>query len=304
MSNNSTSQINSEQATTPFRIGLALPHGFIGNETDRLRDLGLGLEQLGFNHLSAYDHVLGAVHEDREPALTGPYTQHDVFQEPFVVFGYLAAITHRLEFATSVLVLPQRQTALVAKQAAQIALLSKNRLRLGVGAGWNYVEYDALGHSFARRGPFMDEQLALLKELWTRELVTMQTDLHNVDRAGLNPRPDRPIPLWLGGYSAPARRRAIRHGDGFIFSRPSDAARDIPLLHEGLEAAGRDTTTFGLDVIVHFHDSVDALASDLEQCRELGATHVTLTGKPFNNMQPKELMDVLTAFSELAKTTS
>lgn len=304
MSNDSSSHTDSQPGNLPFRIGLALPHGFIGNETDRLRDLGVRLEQLGFNHLSAYDHVLGAVHEDRDPPLTGPYTQHDVFQEPFVVFGYLAAITTHLEFATSVLVLPQRQTALVAKQAAQIALLSNNRLRLGVGAGWNYVEYDALGHSFTNRGAFMDEQLSLLKELWTRELVTMQTGLHNVDRAGLNPRPERLIPLWLGGYSAPARRRAVQHGDGFIFSRPSDAARDIPLLHEALELAGRDTTTFGLDIIVHFNDSVDALSSDLEQCRELGATHVTLTGKPFNSMQPDELMDVLAAFGELATTTS
>lgn len=293
-----------------LHVGVALPHAFVGTSTDRLRALALGMEDLGYHHLSAYDHVLGAEHANREPALTGPYTQHDVFREPFVMFGFLAGLTHTLEFATSVLVLPQRQTALVAKQAGEVALLSNNRLRLGVGAGWNHVEYDALGHSFARRGPMMDEQLELLQQLWTNEIVTMHTDLHHVERAGLNPRPTQPIPLWLGGYSAPARRRAVQHGSGFIFSRPSDAARDLPLLREELAAAGRDTDDFGVDVIVHFQEldntakSLAALADDLEQCVELGATHVTLTGKPFANMAPDELLDVLSEFMELAKTTS
>ena len=149
-----------------MKIGAVYPQTELRGDPDAVRRIGLAAESLGYDYLLAYDHVVGAVHADREPALTGPYTEHDPFHDPFVMFAYLAGITDRLEFATGVLILPQRQTVLVAKQSADLDLLSGGRLRLGVGVGWNYVEYNALGQSFARRGQRADEQIGILRSLW------------------------------------------------------------------------------------------------------------------------------------------
>ena len=180
-------------------------------------DFGRAVEGLGFDHILAYEHVVGAVHADRTPRLTGPYTEHDPFHDPFVMFAYLAGMTERIHFATGILVLPQRQTALVARQATDVDLLSGGRLRLGVGVGWNYVEYEALDQDFHTRGARQEEQIGLLRRLFTEPVVDFSGRFDRIDRASLQPKPTRRIPIWLGGSGEKAMDRAARLADGFIF---------------------------------------------------------------------------------------
>jgi len=277
----------------PMRVGLAFPHAHVAGDVDRLRQLVTGIEELGLDHLNVFDHVLGADPADREPPLTGPYDQHDPFHEPLVLFGYLAAITTRLELATAVLVLPQRPVALVAKQAIEVDRLSGGRLRLGVGVGWNHVEYESLGATFRDRGDRLDDQLALLRRLWDEPLVTHRSPHHRVERAGLLPRPTGPLALWLGGYTAAARRRAVRWGDGFSFSDLAGAARDVPRLREELAAAGRDPAGFGFDVLVHHRGDDRRWREDVAACRRLGATHVTMAVHRLGDLGTDALLAVV-----------
>src|SRR5450755_2590226 len=200
-----------------MQIGVVYPQIELRGDADAVRRIGKAVEDLGFDHLLAYDHVLGAVHGGRRPPLIGPYTENDPFHDPFVLFAYLAGITQRIGFATGVLVLPQRQTALVARQAADVDLLSGGRLRLGVGVGWNHVEYEALGQDFGTRGARQEEQIELLRRLFTEPVVDFSGRFDRVDRAALVPKPTRSIPIWLGGSSEAAFDRAARLADGFIF---------------------------------------------------------------------------------------
>ena len=200
-----------------MQIGVVYPQIELGGDPGAVRRFGKAVEDLGFDYLLAYDHVLGAVHSDRTPQLPGPYTERDPFHDPFVMFGYLAGITERIGFATGVLVLPQRQIALVARQAADVDLLSRGRLRLGVGIGWNYVEYEALGQDFHTRGAREEEQIELIRRLFTEPVVDFSGRFDRVDRAALVPKPTRAVPIWLGGFSDKAFERAARLADGFVF---------------------------------------------------------------------------------------
>src|SRR6202045_2206769 len=193
-----------------MQIGAVYPQIELRGAPSAVRRLGLAVEELGFDYLLAYDHVLGAVHADRTPQLTGPYTEHDPFHDPFVMFAYLAAITERLRFATGILILPQRQTALVARQAADLDLPSGGRLRLGVGIGWNHVEYEALGQQFRTRGARQEEQIGLLRQLFTEDVVDFSGRFDQNYRAALVPQPAHPIPIWVGGSSEAAYDRAAR----------------------------------------------------------------------------------------------
>src|SRR5215475_8580956 len=172
-------------ANKEIKRGVVFPQIEFGDDPHAIRDYAQAAEALGYDYLLVYDHVLGA-HSNRAPRLTGPYTHEHPFHEPMVLFGFLAAITRRLQLTTGILILPQRQTALVAKQAAEIDVLSGGRLRLGVGLGWNHVEYEALGMKFETRGKRMEEQVEVLRKLWTAPLVTHRTDQHMIDNAGLN----------------------------------------------------------------------------------------------------------------------
>src|SRR6185503_11240568 len=186
-----------------------------------LRAYAQHADGLGYTHLLAYDHVLGADPEVH-PGWSGPYDLHTTFHEPFVLFGYLAAVSS-LELVTGILVLPQRQTALVAKQAAEIDLLTGGRFRLGVGLGWNYVEFEALGEEFANRGRRSEEQIEVLRRLWTEPVVDFEGQWHRIPAAGINPLPvQRPIPIWIGGSAEAAVRRTARIADGFFPQRPLD----------------------------------------------------------------------------------
>jgi len=222
----------------------------------------------------AYDHVVKAVHAGREPKLTGPYTEKHTFHDPFVLFGFAAALPGTLDFVTGVLVLPQRQTALVAQQAADVDLLSRERLRLGVGIGWNYVEYQALGQDFRTRAKRIDEQIGLLRQLWTKPVISFEGRFDRIDRAGINPRPRRQIPVWLGGYTEPAYERGARLGDGFIFAANAAGAIDgWARVKHHLAALGRPETGFGRELLAMFARDPQEAADHLKMWRDAGGTH-------------------------------
>jgi probable F420-dependent oxidoreductase len=261
-----------------MQIGVVYPQTELRGDPAAVRRIGSAVEQLGFDHLLAYDHVLGAVHADRTPKLTGPYTEHDPFHDPLVMFAHLAAITERIQFATGVLILPQRPTALVARQAADVDLLSGGRLRLGVGIGWNHVEYEALGQDFRTRGARQEEQIQLLRRLFTEPVVDFSGRFDRVDRAALVPRPARSIPIWLGGSSEAAFDRAARLADGFIFIG-GDIDRTVDTwsrLRDHVEGLGRAVGAFGAEYVARPLDGVDGLTAELDAWREAGGTHVSV----------------------------
>src|ERR1700712_4566647 len=200
-----------------MQIGVVYPQNELRGDPSAVRRIGRAVEELGFDHLLAYDHVLGAVHADRTPPITGGYDEHDPFHDPFVMFGYLAGITERIRFATGVLILPQRQTVLVARQAADVDLLSGGRLRLGVGLGWSPVEEGARGVGWRARAARQAEQIDVPRRLFPEPVVDFSGRFHRIDRAALVPKPARPIPIWLGGSSEVAFDRAARLANGFIF---------------------------------------------------------------------------------------
>jgi probable F420-dependent oxidoreductase len=261
-----------------MQIGVVFPQTEIGAAVEGVRTYGVRVEELGFAHLLAYDHVLGADPDVHAP-WTGPYNVHTTFHEPFVVFGYLAAITS-LELVTGIIILPQRQTALVAKQTAEVDLLTNGRFRLGVGLGWNAVEYEALGKEFTNRGVRMDEQIALLRQLWTEVSVTHEGAHERVTGAGIAPLPvQRPIPIWIGASSPRAFARAGRLADGWFPMLPPgpklDEARAI--VEHAAREAGRDPSTIGMEGRVSWTDEgVEKVVDHVGRWRDAGATHVSI----------------------------
>ena len=232
-----------------MNIGVVFPQVEIGQDPAAIRDYAQAVEAMGYTHILAFDHVLGA-NPERPGGWKGPYTYRHAFHEPFVLFGFLAGVTRRVELVTGILILPQRQPALVAKQAAAVDVLSRGRLRLGVGVGWNPVEFEALGEDFTNRGKRIEEQIALMRALWTKELVTFQGQWHRVPDAGINPLPvQRPIPVWMGGESEVVVRRAARLADGWMphFRPGPDAQAIVDRLHGLIKEAGRDPGKFGIE---------------------------------------------------------
>jgi probable F420-dependent oxidoreductase len=257
--------------------GAIFPQLEIGSDPIVIRDYAQAVEDLGFHHLLAYDHVLGASTAHR-PDWSGPYTTDSLFHEPFVLFGYLAGLTTRLEFTTGVIILPQRQTALVAKQAAEVDVLSGGRLRLGVGIGWNTVEYEALNEDFHNRGKRIEEQIAVLRRLFHDPIVSFEGQWHQIHEAGLNPLPGRrSIPIWIGGGAEAVLQRVATIGDGwFPQMRPEPEGRQMVEKLRGLvRAAGRDPATIGIEARVSLKgttlEQIEALA---RAWQAIGATHM------------------------------
>jgi probable F420-dependent oxidoreductase len=271
-----------------MKIGAVYPQTELHGDPAAVRTIATAVESLDYDYLLAFDHVLGARH-DREPKLTGPYTDQHPFHDPLVMFAHVAALTRRIELVTGVLILPQRQTVLVARQAADVDLLSGERLRLGVGLGWNYVEYEALGEDFKRRGRRLDEQVPLLRKLWSEPLVSFQGEFDRIDRAALNPRPRRMIPIWFGGFSEPAYRRAARIGDGFILiGDPQRAAEGWARITHYLNEFGRDPAHFGKEMVVgRSQRTPPEVVERIEWCRAWGCTHVAVDtmGKGFDTVE-------------------
>lgn len=255
-----------------MRIGVVFPQTEIGSDVGAIRAYAGRVEELGYHHVLAYDHVLGAdtqVHTDRR----GPYDLHTTFHEPFVLFGYLAALTS-MELVTGIIILPQRQTALVGRQAADLAILSGNRFRMGIGVGWNWVEYDALGQDFHTRGKRADEQIDLLRRLWTEETVDFAGHHDTVVRAGLPPRPSEPIPIWIGGFGEAAFARCARAGDGFLFGGSTDRVYDgLARLRELVADEGRPVDAVGAESMVFTKQGPADCAARLSRWAEAGGTH-------------------------------
>ncbi|NWK97391.1 LLM class F420-dependent oxidoreductase [Sphingobium lactosutens] len=276
-----------------MKIGVVYPQREISRAPTELRQFALEIEHAGFAHMVMYDHVLGVSHADRDPPLGGPYDENDPFHDPFVSFGYLAAATTRLEFFTGVLVLPQRQTALVARQAADVDLLSAGRLNLGVGVGWNAVEYRALGQPFHLRGKRLDEQIPLLRKLWSGELVGWKGEFDTIDRAALCPAPSRQIPIYCGGFAPAAFRRAARIADGFIFGgqRISGLVEQWKQVQAMLAENGRPINDFGAQALILDETfsglSVGEAVDALNIWRDAGGTHASIvtTGRRLSSSE-------------------
>lgn len=261
-----------------MQIGVIFPQTEIGADAGAVRDYAQGVEALGYRHLTTYDHVLGA-DPAAHPGWSGPYDVDTTFHEPFVLFGYLAALTH-LELVCGIIILPQRQTALVAKQAAEVDLLSKGGFRLGVGLGWNAVEYEALGKNFADRGARLTEQVALLRALWTERSVTFEGRYEQVRGAGIAPLPrQHPIPIWFGANSEPAWRRAGRLADGWFPQRqPGEGLEEAKaVVDAAAREAGRDPAEIGMEgrLRADLHDQA-SVAQRLAAWEAAGATHVSV----------------------------
>jgi probable F420-dependent oxidoreductase len=257
-------------------IGVVFPQTELGGDVVAVRAYGQAVSGLGFTHILAFDHVLGADPTVHAP-WTGPYDVATTFHEPFVMFGFLAAIT-QLELVTGVVILPQRQTALAAKQAAEVDLLTSGRFRFGVGIGWNPVEYEALDQRFDRRGRRLEEQVELLRALWTTPSLTFSGEFHRVTGAGLAPLPvQRPIPIWMGGNSSAAHRRIGRMADGwFPLIRPGadlDAALDT--VRAAAVNAGRDPAVIGMEgQVIWDPDDVERFVRQVGKWSDAGATHL------------------------------
>jgi probable F420-dependent oxidoreductase len=283
-----------------MRVGVTYPQTELGGDPGAIRAYGQHVEELGYSHILAYDHVVGAdptVHTGWDRA----YDVHTTFSEPLVMFGYLAAVTQTVELVTGVIILPQRQTVLVAKQAAEVDLLSGGRLRLGVGVGWNAVEFEALGQDFANRGKRTDEQIAVLRRLWCEQSVTFDGEYHRITGAGIAPLPvQRPIPIWIGAASAPGYRRAGRTADGwFPLIEPGPKLVDArAVVAQAAHDAGRDPAVIGMEGRIVYTGDLDAVVHEASAWKNAGATHVSISTMDAGLATVDDHLAVLTSVAE------
>lgn len=283
-----------------MRVGVTYPQTELGGDPGAIRAYGQRVEELGYSHILAYDHVVGAdptVHAAWDRA----YDVHTTFSEPLVMFGFLAAVTQTVELVTGVIILPQRQTVLVAKQAAEVDLLSGGRLRLGVGVGWNAVEFEALGEDFTNRGERSDEQVAVLRHLWCEQSVTFDGKYHRITGAGIAPLPvQRPIPIWIGAASAPGYRRAGRIADGwFPLIEPGPKLDDArAVVAQAALDAGRDPATIGMEGRIIYAGDLDTVVREFSGWKNAGATHVSISTMDAGLATIDDHLAVLTSVAE------
>ncbi len=292
-----------------MRVGVVFPQTEIGPDPVAIRDYVQAAEDLGYSHLIAYDHVLGADTRFHE-GWSGGYALNDMFHEPLVVFGYMAAITKTLELVTAILILGQRQTALVAKQAAEVDVLSGGRLRLGVGIGWNHVEYEALGQNFHNRGRRTEEQIPLLRALWTQEVVNFKGRWNQVTNAGINPLPvQRPIPIWMGagGRLSPVPpetvlRRVARLADGWFpqFSPDETGRETVTRVREYAREEGRDPSVIGMEARINIIDGdPEFWVNRARAWEDLGATHISVNTMRAGLESPEAHINAIRQFKEV-----
>lgn len=273
-----------------MKIGVVFPQTEIGADPDVVANFATTAESLGYDHLLAYDHVLGANTASR-PNWQGPYTTESMFQEPLVLFSFLAGLTSTIELVTAVIILPQRQTALVAKQAACVDVLSKGRLRLGVGTGWNDVEYEALGANFHDRGHRSEEQIDLLRQLWRDDAISFDGEYHKITDAGLNPLPtNRNIPIWLGGMAPQVIDRVGRLADGWFPFVNKNLSTQIEQMKASARNAGRDPGSIGIECIIPANTD----AERVKGLQDMGVTHVALVTMNQELADPAAHLDAIT----------
>jgi len=292
-----------------MKTGVVFPQTEIGADPAAVRDYVQAVEELGYAHMMVYDHVLGA-DTSHHANWQGSYTSESMFHEPFVLFGYLAGITTKIELVTAVLILGQRQTALVAKQAAEVDLLTGGRLRLGVGVGWNHVEYEALNQEFSNRGQRYAEQIKLLRQFWTEEVVEFEGKYHKVDHAGVNPQPvQRPIPIWMGAGARAnpvptdrVLRRVARLADGwFPQMQPTDDARaTVERLKIFADEAGRDAASIGMEPRINLSDGDPEFWQEQARAWEdMGATHISVNTMQAGLHSPQDHINAIQQFKEV-----
>ena len=284
-----------------MRYGAIFPQTEIGIDPIAIRDYAQAVEGLGYDYLLAYDHVLGADPEGRDG--TWPYTYLSNFHEPLALFSYLAGLTERIELVSGVVILPQRQTALVAKQAAVVDILTGGRLILGVGSGWNYLEYESLGQDFHTRGRRLEEQVGLLRRLWSEPLVEFEGDFDRIPAVGINPRPGRQIPIWMGGTAPVVLDRIGRIGDGWVAGRgdPEFFGRSVEAIHEAAERAGRDPSEIGIAASVSYHGVPEGQVAFAERLQEAGADRVHVLTMDLGLATPGDHIEALRVFMEAAR---
>jgi probable F420-dependent oxidoreductase len=293
-----------------MRVGAVFPQLEIGTDPDAIATYARTLEELNYEHVVVFDHVLGA-DSSRPGGWTGVYDHRSTFHEPLVLFGYLSAITTRLKLATAVIVLTQRQAALVGKQAAEVDVLSRGRLILGVGIGWNEVEYEALGMSFTNRGKRIEEQIAVLRALWTQDVVEFRGRWHEIDRAGINPLPlQRPIPVWLGGgwdrktrtITEPPLRRIARIADGWFTHLPpdEDGRAGMEIFRRFVQEEGRDPAKVPVEGrLAAARSGPEDWKRGIEAFRDMGMTSVELNTMGAGYRDLEEHLEALRRFREL-----
>jgi len=285
-----------------MRVGVVLPQMEIGADPAVIREYAETAEAAGYDHLIAYDHVLG-VDPNWPGRGAGAYTNEALFHEPLVLFGFLAGITQRIELWTGILILPQRPTALVAKQTAEVSVLSGGRLVLGVGVGWNPVEYEALGQDFATRGRRMEEQVGLLRALWTDSIISFEGEFDRVTSAGINPLPESAIPIWMGGQADRVMDRIGRVGDGWLVQpalrgEPGGIAPFVERIHAAAREAGRDPSEIGLESRVSIAGlSIDQQVELAREWESLGCSHVTLNTTGAGLESPAAHLEAVRAFA-------
>ncbi len=262
-----------------MKIGVVFPQTEIGADAGGVREYAQAVEAMGFSHILAYDHVIGANLASR-PDWQGPYNLDSMFHEPFVLFGFLAGLTTSVELVTGIVILPQRQTVLVAKQAAAVDVLSGGRLRLGIGIGWNQIEFEALGMNFHDRGRRSEEQIEVMRALWTDRAVEFDGRWHTVPDAGIHPLPvQRPIPIWIGGGAGPVLRRIARMADGWMPQfRPDDAGRELLDRMRGYAREyGRDPASIGIEGRLSIRVANEKQwTSQVSAWRSIGASHLSV----------------------------
>ena len=261
-----------------MEIGAVFPHNEIGTDPQAIKDYAQGVEELGVTHLLIYDHVLGA-DRIRPGGFEGPYDKDVAFHEPFTTFAFIAAVTKKLEMITTVMILPQRQTVLVAKQAAELAILSNNRFKLGIGVGWNAVEYTGLNENFKNRGKRQEEQVELMRLLWESEVLEYKGDYHHIDKASINPRPSKSVPIWFGGGAPQLIERCADLGDGWIpLMGPNEAARKtLAAIKEKKKSKGLDWDNFGVQAQAQYAGGdAERWNKHAEKWRNLGASHLAI----------------------------
>jgi len=285
-----------------MKFGVVFPQTEIGNHPISIRTYAQTVENLGYKHILTYDHVLGA-NPDRPDKLRGPYNYQDSFYSPLLLFSYMAAATEGIEFVTGIIILPQRQTALVAKQAATLDVLSNGRVRLGVGIGWNHVEYTALNQDFHTRGKRVEEQVELMRQLWTQPLVEFEGRWDTIPDAGINPLPvQKPIPIWFGGNADKVLERTARMGDGWMpnYRLAESAKPAVEKLERYLNEVGRSWESFGMEPRLRYGEGdPEVWASEIEAWKGLGATHLSINTMGCGFDTPEAHLQALRRFAEM-----
>lgn len=281
-----------------MHVGTVFPQTEIGTDVETIREYATTVESLGYDHIQAYDHVLGA--DPDRPGWSGTYDYAHQFHEPLALFAYLAGLTESVTLLTGILILPQRQTALVAKQAAEVDVLSRGRLELGVGVGWNELEYEALGESFETRGDRIEEQIEVLRRLWQEEIVEFDGEWHRLPAVGINPLPiQQPLPVWMGGDSDVVLRRTARVADGWLAQDepPGAVGEKLDRLRDYLRREGRDPDEFGVQVRMALDPGApESWIDEVRAWRDLGATHLTVDSMEMGLEDPGDHIDLVRRF--------